>query len=419
MFSEWLAEQDKLQQQVTTFFQKVNAHLLSSMQTKDGYVKFQFPIDYDVLFDAQQPTTIPMRQPMTTQSMATQPTMALAAHTIHSGKLVEGDNQENPYGKGGLAAKHVAGPLGWDAKQTLNFSKSMKQNIQRIGKEMGLLFEIYVYIHLLEVGLKPIEEKQDDFWAYALSDQYTEKLQEKVSKSSSPLILQFVEFHSKDMAQKMKQKTSQLLQCSVDSVQFSGGAADFGGRRNPSDIIIGCGEKMAGFNLKFTSETKIHMASLAFHSAYELLGGQHAADFQQGTQTAENQEQFVIDQLWELAQQYENQPGQFTDTLNYLVSGRMGGSGKMPVLMAARNYVRNRGDVGWSSGIELDFKVKNNVLYPKPGAMVRVQKHKTNVQLTYSVEGGSRNGTSIHFEPKKGRVVTKVTTLTSSMGSKV
>lgn len=408
MFREWLAEQDNLQQQVTTFFQKVKAHLLSSMQTEDGYVKFQFPIDYEVLFNAQQPAaTIPMRQAPITQ----QP-MALAAHTMHSGKLVEGDNQEDPYGKGGIAAKHVAAPLGWDDKQTLNFKKTMQKNIQRIGKEMGLLFEVYIYIDLLDVGLNPVEKTQDDFWAYSLRDQHTAKLQEKVSKSSSPLILQFVEFHAKDMAQKMKQKASQLLKCSVDSVQFIGGAAGGGSRRNPSDIIIGCGEKMAGFNLKFTSETKIHMASLAFHSAYELLGGQHAAAFQQGTQTAEDKEQFVLAHLWELAQQYENQPDQFTNMLNYLISGNE----KMPVLMAARNYVRNRGDVGWSGGIELDFKVKGNVLYPKPGAMVRVQKHKTNVQLTYSVEGGSRNGTSIYFEPKQGKVVTKVTTLTSMGG---
>lgn len=413
MFSEWLAEQDNLQQTLTTFFQKVKAQILSSMQAKNGYVIFRFPQDYESLFETRRPTVQlpqPQQQPYSQQ-------LALAAHTLTPGTwITEDDKKEDPHGKGGLAFRHVADKLDWEPKQILTFKKTMQKSIQRIGKDMGLLFELYVYIHLIDVaGLNPIEGK-DSFWAYSVRDQYMEKLQAKVSKASSPLILQFLELHSKDMAEKMKAKASLLLKCSVDSVKFSGGEdGNFGARKNPADIIIGCGQKMVGFNLKFTSETKIHVASLAFHSAYALLGGKRPASFQQSVEEAgEESHQFVLGQLWELSQQYENQPNKFTKMLNYLLSG----SGEMPVVPAMRNYTRNRGNAEWSGGIELDFIVKDNVLFPKPGATILVQSEqpKTYVQLTYKVKDGTPHGTSVFLEPNQGKVNVKVNNLTSAGG---
>jgi len=414
MFSEWLSEQNDLQQKLTSFFQKVKLQILSSMKAKDGYVLFQFPQDYESLFE--QPTAQP-QQPYAQQPY-NQP-FALAAHTLTPGTWInEGDKQEDPYGKGGLAFKSVADKLDWEPGQILTFKKTMQKSIQRIGKEMGLLFELYIYIHLIDMaGLNPIEEDKDSFWAYSVRDQYMEKLQAKVSKASSPLILQFLELHSKDMAQKMKAKAASLLKCPVDSVQFNGGeGSTFTARKTPADIIIGCGQQMVGFNLKFTSETKIHLASLAFHSAYNLLGGRNPGNFQKGVEMAEEGEenQFVLSQLWELAQQYENQPTKFTKMLNYLISG----VGEMPVVPAMRNYTRNRGNAEWSGGIELDFIVKNNVLYPKPGATVQVQKKqpRTYVQLTYKVADGTPHGTSIYLEPNQGKVSVKANNFTSMGG---
>jgi hypothetical protein len=335
------------------------------------------------------------------------PNLRLAAHKENPGdKLDEGVNQDYRYGKGTQAYNQIAGKVDWDKAQQTRFQRSMKFNIGKIGKELGLLFEVEVYIQLLDtMGLAPKDDAKDHFWAYAARDNREADLVKKCPPASAPLIVEFVQIHARDMAEKMVIQTQNALKCKPDVVAFAGGEGHGDiTRHSPADIMIGCSGQMAGFNLKFGSENRVHTASLSFDSAYALMGGEDVMGFRrERTRPLLDQDKFVLGKLWELSQNFD--PARFVKMLNYLIGGD-----EQMILPAMRNYATGRGDANWSAAFKKDFLIRGNTLYPRPDATIVVQdsQPQTYVQMTYKVPGGSPYGTSIYLEPKAEKVNVKV-----------
>jgi len=136
-FNDWISNDNGLEE----FFINIKNQVMRSVQTsQDGFVSFTFPA-----FQQQVNRPIPSQiQPM-----------ALAAGMEYSGKsLLEIWDAEGR--KGEVATKAIAGSIGhWSDTQRKEFEKAMsaKKNRSlpaRVGKEIGLLFEIEVFIYLLQ-----------------------------------------------------------------------------------------------------------------------------------------------------------------------------------------------------------------------------------------------------------------------------
>lgn len=125
--------------------------------------------------------------------------MALAASVEHPGAIV---NEVTEKGwKGKAAADAVSGMgLSWPQKDLLSFSKAMsggKRSIpQLVGKEMGLLFEVEVFIFLVTTFKLKVVGTKDVAWATQEQARLNGVISGKIGANLGRLVGEFIKQHA-------------------------------------------------------------------------------------------------------------------------------------------------------------------------------------------------------------------------------
>lgn len=406
-FRNWL--------QLEEILKAAKQHVLSTLRVEEGFVRFSFPANYTQLVSRPvQQATAPQQQ-----------SMALAAGTIHSGEPVNEAREGGTKDVGAMKALQQVADPGWTGPQWKTFQNIVKKKTGDIGQAMGFLFEIEVLLYLMDKKGLFDKDEDADVRSRALFGNRRRKYMSQIEqilfdKAESKQIIYMVQSHAADLAEQIYMQSKRVLRCEPDSLRFTGGESAFVAERvDPADIVLFCKKSRLGWNIKFTSETKIHIMTATPQSAYRLLGGDDLEKFQADLNSAmQNATEYsyytdlrlaLIGAMEEVAKErFENNPVAFTDLLNRLISG------KQKTIMAPRNWASpSMGGAQWSANIQKDFITRPTKLEARPDATVAVKSNNTYVKLTYKRPGGSHSGTSIFFEPRSERVIIKVNNLTS------
>jgi hypothetical protein len=403
-FKEYVSESDGLGKELNQFFGKAKAMTLSSAKVVDNRVAYKFP-EYQNLISIQNP-------------------MSLVAHKIIDEVKIPLP-KDKAHDKGfrtyrGVKDERGLGidpekDWGWKKKQVGEFEKSMQDNIKTIASPLGFLFETSIFLYFTES--KNYHDADNGEMRVPSAHQGLIEKIKSVMGGVTPLVMQMVEAHAKDMAEKIEAQTTKFLGCS-DMIWFAGGTDSYQStRQSPADIYVGCSENAEkpsmGYSLKFGTETRINVASLTMNSVSELLGGD-PKEFQYIEEDPGSSEwnEEAVDILTDFATPMS--AAKYTRILNTLLTGNR------DVMPAPRNYAStDQGAPEWSDNIRKDFVVTDDLSNPlKPkrgkGAKVTVEGTKGYMKMRYKVKGGSLHGTVITFRPMNGTVKIQVTNLTSS-----
>jgi hypothetical protein len=337
----------------------------------------------------------------------------------------------------------------WDDNQWVLFKKIIRLSAGKFGAELGYLFEVEVFLHLLKS--KKLKDRDDEEGVQVNSFQLFEKRKQKYIQDignklgarlgkrkveAINLLCKMVLENAQDLGEQIYEKSRQILKCNPDQISFSGGreAGWSDTRQNPADISLYCTNVLnsrrrgqLGWSIKFTTEHKVHVASLRAFPAYKLLGGKSNQKFERDLEeamTGSGQLTFfkdwrlaVIDLLKKPAQEFQGNPKKFVSLLNDLLSGVNEKGTRFDTFPAVRNYARTiKGGSEWSGNMQKDFIATSDPLAKlkaRSDATVDVISNNTYVKLVYHRPEGSRSGTAITFEPRSERVIVKVTNLTS------
>lgn len=377
---------------VVAFLNKVADYVLRSMKAGNGFVSFRFPPNYQQLIAPQQ-------RPM-----------AIAAHTVHDGEAVTEGIRSKEGGKGKVTYNSgvEAGTIQpfRAADRASQFQQTFDQKLPAIAKDMGLLFELDVFVALAGLQLETIGEV-DVQEARRRRRAHIMTINRIVGETAfSTRITQMVANNANLVANQMIQRARSsrplLNACEgrINKVLFLGGVGA-SGKQDFADIRIGCNEEsMMGFALKFTTEAKTHYRSLSAVNLYTLMGGKNIEEFKRQVDQAKlahgDGKKIILREIGSLAEQFEDNPEGFTSLLNAILTG------KKHIVPVVRNYMRNTGGAGWSVAFQRDFDTTDdpdNPLIPLPNARVSVIVTNTYVKLLYKRQGGSRDGTYITIEP--------------------
>jgi hypothetical protein len=371
-----------------SFFDNIKSFILNSSSVKNGYISFKFPN-----YTSQNLVGLPQ---MSSPAKFSQ--LIAASMSYEDAVLMEGID------KCEFALNAVKDKM--KISNHTNFVDFINKNIRLVGKEMGLLFEIELFYTLTQNGLNPSGE--NEFLTFSVSDAIAQRrnlIQEIKTKSGINIdILKFVQFHARELAAKLIEKTKLILKCNPDTVIFTGGSADFNSRIDVADIKLGCKAKEIGYSTKFTSEKFIHVASVKPSSLYLLLNGPDLKIFLSNIEAYKinykKTKKYVINEIYALLDT-EKSPDKFAYLLNYFLTG------KTKTFFAPVLYTHDIGGPDWANSIKKDFifSEKSNKLIPKRNAEITLLKNQTYAKMNYKVEGGSTFGTSIIFEPEIGDIV--------------
>lgn len=439
-FREWMDGEEGLDD----FFRKIKQQTLQKSESEQGRISFQFPNDYQSLLSnsISEPATVQMP----TAGQTEPEMMRLAAH---NNPLLETRPDEKELGAT-KALQALSGP-DWENKQWNLFKRIIRLSASRFGAELGYLFEVEVFLYLVEkrrlidrddfdfgmaVGTPELFGKKRDRYLGEIGKKLGSRLGQRKQEAIG-LLHYMVQEHAKDLGEQIFRRSQQVLKCNPDQISFTGGESDWPDvRHNPADIVLYCSSALEvgdrgklGWNIKFTTEHKVHIASLGPLPAYKLLGGQSNKEFERELSDAlihTSQDSYfkewrlaVLDLLGKAAHKFENSPQRFVVLLNNLLSGVTERGGRYDTLPAVRNYARPiMGGADWSGYMQKDFIATSDPkakLKARPGADVSVIVNSTYVKLIYALPNkqGSPSGTAITFEPRTQRVIVKVSNLTA------
>jgi hypothetical protein len=398
------------------FLGRVKSYVLNNARAGRGLVRFRFP-QYEAMI-AQKTQLARQAQ----QQPGLEP-VRLAAGVIPKPVLNEKEGTDKPAGAV-KALKAVADPQ-WPSAKWTAFRSIVSSDLGRIARWMGLLFETEIFIYFLKQKFRDVDETAE-MRSVQLFDGRRRRYRQAIyqaleNRQQANMVYFVVESNAVDVAQKMIAKTKQMLKCDPKRMRFTGGESEWKSERaNPADIILYCGDNELGWNIKLTSETKIHMASLSFSGTYKLLGGspkRFLSKWRKLTADATNYNYITVyrDAMIEILEgmvgdKFEANPKAFVNLLNTLISGKSG-EGRFKTLPAARHWASaSVGEPGWSGNIQKDFQVTNDPrgwLRTKDDADVTVEvpQGKSYVRIRYRRprdSGGSRDGTSIFLIPYFG-----------------
>lgn len=342
--------------------------------------------------------------------------------------------------KGPTATRALGSELGhWSGAERGKFEKAMdagqKSLPSVVGKEMGLLFEAYVFLYLVKTySLRVVGGRSLEFVETQRVKIEADILRKLRNSSLAKTVIDFIGIHagggSVGMGEMIYRKTLRLVKdCPVDSIEFLGGdGGEYASRlgSDTADLRIGCGKAMGanvrgniGYSLKAVTETQVEVRSFSVGRAAKLLGAgkntlRGIKDILQNPLNDEREKkELILDFMHKAADEtYTNQPRKLAKLLTLLVTG---GADTLP---AYRMLVRNAGEPGWSGAIGRDFVAGDEArLGAKAGSEVTVKKTATYISLTYMAPGGNHYGTSVKFEPQlNGTVSVYVSNLVSAGG---
>lgn len=287
-------------------FRKIRNHVLNSKRSEKGSVGFNFPTNYIGFLTALPPIIAPA-PPVAPPAAPQQTPMALAAHTLHPGKLVEGVGDEHEHGKGGLIYQSVADRMpDWPENEVTQFMKNLKRYISRIGNQIGLLFETKTFMALVKGHrLKPVDG-EDEVEVEARELSIIADMNAKARNKSFVNKLEvLINVHALDMASDIMQMSKNILRyCEIDQVTFQGGqgGTDFLVERgDPADIVVSCSKIRPG---KYTTpQDGEHVED---EEMYKWLKDIYTA----GKQKPKTQREYYLDALNELLEEKRSNPTQ-------------------------------------------------------------------------------------------------------------
>lgn len=410
-FREWLEIAEKSgMTEVAAWLKQFEQRVVSSIKTHEGYISLSISSLASVVASIATSAS----------SVGNQSPMSLAASVVHSGDLLS-----EAIDKGKLAVGAVSDMgLGWNAKDSKAFEKGMNAGRhslpQMVGREMGLLFEIEVFVFLVEnFKLKTIGEK-DLTWAMGERNRLNEMILMKSGKNLGRLAIEFIVGHASGksgMGNLIYSKAMKLVrQCVVDSIEFTGGnAGEYTARlkSDTADLRIGCEKYLpgvrsdVGFSLKAVTETRIEVRSFRPLRALKALGAgsrmlekiEFIFEDPFGEHDSLSKRKSLMEAMKKAAElNYTNKGKKFANLLEFLVTG---GADTIP---AYRSLLSGDSSPGWSGAIEKDFVTGDGPgrkLGAKSGSspVIEVKSNDTYVKITYMVGGGNYYGTSVIFEP--------------------
>lgn len=392
-FKIWLENKD-----VISFLEGIKRSVLNSIKVENGKASFNFPF-------------------LESQSLA------LVAHNKQKRNVLsEGYGQQAKFGKGTLAFKAVQGQVFPDLnpEQADAFQKRMQQSPKVVGKEMGLIFELEVYLYLVEISnLQPRGERGLGWVRTQNAVQY-ETVKKKTSKILADQIVMLIRYHAKELATSMLKRTQQMLKdCEVNYIAFSGGEffKTYGTHRQTADMILGCSKKSVGHSLKFTSETMPTIAHLWYKQSYILFGGKKIVTFsdklKEYEEGSKEESEFVLDELERLIKNLVHKPVKLNYIINKLLLGIKETGEISNTIPAFRNYIRGRGEAGFAPTIRKNFRISyqdGNKILIKPNSEIGVRRTKNYINL-YITAPDSNTPTIIKVESKAGKITIKMSGL--------
>jgi hypothetical protein len=372
---------------VLSFLGRIKHSVLNSIKVKDGKVSFNFP------------------------SFEEQP-LSLVAHNKQKGNILsEGYGQQAKFGKGTLAFKAVQGQVfpDLDTKQADMFQK-----------EMGLIFELEVYLYLVEVSNLQPKGERGPGWVRTQNAVQYETIKKKTSKTLADQIVMLIRYHAKELATSMLKRTQQMLKdCKVNYIAFSGGEffKTHGTHRQTADMVLGCSKKSVGHSLKFTSETMPTIAHLWNKQSFIMFGGKKIATFAdelgEYEEGSKEESKFVLDNLEELIRRLVKKPIKLNYVINKLLLGTEEAGEISNTVPAFRNYIRGRGEAGFAPAIRKNFRISyqdGNKILIKPNSEIGVRRTKSYINI-YITAPDSNTPTIIKVEAKAGRITVKMSGL--------
>lgn len=417
-FKEWLSGSEGGMAEVAEWINQLKSLVTASVRHSEGFISVSIS---SLVSRMGSGASIRPAGAVSGVSRASEPVMALAASVEHPGAIVLEVTEKGWKGK---AAADAVGDMGlsWPQKDVTAFSKAMsggKRSIpQLVGKEMGLLFEVEVFIFLVQTFKLKVVGSKDLAWAVSEQARLGGVISGKIGVNLGRLVVEFVKQHAiggKGMAHLLYSKAMALVrECLVDSIEFMGGegaAYSTHLKSDTADLRIGCSSYLTGqrgdvgFSLKAVTETQVQVRSFSGGKALQILGaGSREIRKVRATYTNplfedSEKREAVLDAMGTAAEaNYRNKPKKFTALLELLVTG---GADTIP---AYRSLLKTDSEPGWSGAIGKDF-VTGEGPGRKLGArlggspVIDVKSNPTYVQLTYMVGGGNHYGTAVKFEP--------------------
>lgn len=316
-------------------------------------------------------------------------------------------------GKAALAAADSMG-LGWDNKDKNRFYKAMNGGQHSlpalVGSEMGLLFEVEVFIFLVETfKLKPVGKTLS--WAKSEVFRIGGLITKKVGQGLGRLVIEFIHSHASGrsgMGNLIYDKAMSLVrECVVDCIEFTGGNnISLKNIEDTADLRIGCAKylpgirKDVGFSLKAVTETQVNVRNLGSGKALSLLGASKRVyeDIANNPLYDDVERKSLLLTTMEKygERNFANKPRRFAKLLETLVTG---GADTIP---AYRSLLSADSSPGWSPAINKDFVTgegPTGKLGAKSSSVIEVMLNSTYMKLVYMVDGGNHYGTSVQFEP--------------------
>ena len=410
---------------VSLWFQQMQSRIISSIQPSEGFI------------------SVSISSLIKTPNFASAGPIANPSGNVGisgSGAAMEHFVEVTEKGWKGKAAVSAADELGlgWNVKDSGAFARGMNAGQKSIpamvGKEMGLLFEVEVFIYLVNTfKLKPIGQK-DLAWASNESIRLGSVISAKIGVRLGKLVIEFIKAHSgggKGMAPLIHSKAMALVrQCIVNSIEFTGGADGEAGasarlKEDTADLRIGCEDYLTGmrsslgFSLKAGTETEVEVRKLGPGRALSILGASDAIIRQiKGIEDPAMKRQSLITAMNTAAtKNYRNNPKKLASLLDLLVTG---GSDTIP---AYRSLLKPGMGPGFGSAIGRDFNTgegPGRKISAKMGnsPIIDIISNATYVKINYKIQGGNHYGTSVIFEPESdgSKVFVRVTNLGSRNG---
>ena len=386
-FKEWMNNGPEVE--LENWFKQFSSAIIHSIQPSEGYISIKI------------------------NSLIKQPQVQ-TNNPVPSNANLEPVREDKGVGwKGKAAIDNLSPQINWNQSQKNTFKNAMNAGTKSlpalIGKEMGLLFEVDIFLYLVnKFKLKPIGEKNVDF----VSNERARLINEinlKV-KNLTDMVVEFMGVHAQEMGELIYQKTVSLVtECKVNSIEFTGGALNGKNllKSDTADLRIGCSKYLEGmrnnigYSLKATTEPEMEIRHFSPMKAISILGAgpktkKHIKDIFDVPETVmhytEKREE-LIKILEKLAiKNFTNRPVRFTRLLELLVTG---GADTLP---AYKNIVRNSGEPGWAGAMQKNFNTNEEpprMLNPRTGGTVEVFSNKTYIVMKYMAPGGNHYGTTI------------------------
>ena len=378
-FKEWL-KNDNYTQEINSFLMQIRTYVLNKTQSDGDSLFISFPKNYEIFFPEVAPH-IYSDYPMMQMAAWTKPEPIIREATGGFGS--PGQDKGTRIIKQALNKNLFPPEFTQEEKNKL--AKTINFKLRVVSGQIGLLFEIIVFLKLIKEKKLKVSGEKSVSWA---EDEIQRLLKEIVSHTGQQHAANWytiINHHASGLADDIYRKSQKLLKTSPGQVSFTGGVGYSSIIHSMADIII----DRIGFSIKLSTEPRMTMKETTPESLYRILGGSNIS-FKE--ESPEN----ILEHIFEQAQTAE--PEQIGSLISWLISGQTETGKTAEVWPAYLDYVTGKKTVGYSQGMKKDFIVNRTELIPKKDSKINVRKTQNSVII--KIQKDSIHGTSIEMQLK-------------------